>query len=325
MKTALVFGAGGLIGSHMVTRLKSDGYFVRGIDIKYPEFSKTDADEFIVGDLRSAATVYRVMEPIDNRPFDLLFQFAADMGGAAFVFSGDYDAEIMQNSALINLHTCKYAVDRKVKKILYSSSACMYPQEIQDSVDNLGLKETDGLPANPDSEYGWEKVFSERLYLAYNRNFRLDVRICRFHNVFGENGCYEGVRPKAPSALCRKVALANDGDEIEVWGDGQQTRSFLYIDEAIEGCIRLVESNYIYPVNIGSDQIISINDLAKMVIEISGKNISIKNVQSNSIGVRGRNSENTLIKEKLNWSPTQPLNIGIEKLYSWVNSKTKNK
>lgn len=367
MKTALVLGAGGFIGSHMVKRLKKEGYWVRGVDLKYPEFSKTEADEFIIGDLRESSIVGKVMflptapfisidmqaletvqpplsplqlvdlmqssgiipyrsdsEPLIFRPFNLVIQMAADMGGAGYIFSGENDANVMHNSTMINLNVCEYAALYKVGKLVFTSSACAYPMHIQDDEKNKGLKEIDCFPANPDSPYGWEKIFSEILYESYARNYGLDIRIARFHNIFGEECCYNNGKEKSPAAICRKVAEAKDGDEIEIWGDGLQTRSFLYIDECVEGVMRLMDSNYTKPINIGSDEMISINDLAKMVIEISGKNLTIKNVPSNALGVRGRNSDNTLIKEVLNWSPTQSLRTGIEKLYHWVNIKNFN-
>lgn len=363
MKTALVLGAGGFIGSHMVKRLKKDGYWVRGVDLKYPEFSKTEADEFIIGDLRHSSVVSEIMffspksiisidmnaieglslgltpsEIIDkymhtgvlfykqhkpeviNKPFDLVFQFAADMGGCNYIFTGEHDADVMHNSALINLNVSYWASKYKVGKILYSSSACIYPQQIQETPDNKGLKESDAYPVNPDSEYGYEKIFSERLYDSFRRNYGLNIRVVRFHNIFGEEGTIDYLKSKAPAALCRKISEAKD--QIEVLGDGQQTRSFLYIDEAIEGCIRLIESDYYKPLNIGSDEIIAINDLAKMIIEISGKQLYIKNIESNAVGVRGRNSDNSLIKSVLGWSPSQPLKVGIEKLYNWVNGRS---
>lgn len=366
MKTALVCGAGGFIGSHMVKRLKKEGYWVRGVDLKYPEFEKTEADEFVIGDLKEVNVVSKVMfmptmpvvsidmnaldgldmspkeiidymfntyivhykhspQPISWRSFDLVVQMAADMGGAGYIFSGENDANVMHNSAMINLNICQYAALYKVGKVLFSSSACAYPQEIQEATDNKGLKESDCFPANPDSPYGWEKIFSEILYDAYNRNYGLDIRVCRFHNVFGECGTWIGGKEKAPAAVTRKVCEAVDGGEIEIWGDGEQTRSFLYIDEAVEGVMRLIESDYKKPVNIGSNEMISINDLTKMAIDISGKNLTIKNVPSNAIGVRGRNSDNTLIKEVLNWEPTQPLRTGMEKLYKFVNEQVQLK
>lgn len=332
MKTALVLGAGGFIGSHMVKRLKKDGYWVRGVDLKYPDYEKTEADDFIITDLsenmnvRSAFGYSFLYKPQSAPPpFDLVIQMAADMGGAGYIFSGENDANVMSNSALINLNVAKYASKYKAGKVLFSSSACAYPQEIQETTDNKGLKESDCFPANPDSPYGWEKIFSEILYDAYARNYGLDIRICRFHNIFGECGTWEGGKEKAPAAVTRKVCEAKDGDEIEIWGDGEQTRSFLYIDEAVEGVMKLIESDYTKPVNIGSDEMISINNLARMSIDISGKKLTIKNVQSNAIGVRGRNSNNDLIKEVLGWSPTQPLRIGMEKLYKWIDERVQLK
>ena len=309
-KSAIVYGAGGFIGSHMVKRLKKENYTVIGYDLKYPEFEDTQADFFVITDLRKPHK--RVYFP------DELYQYAADMGGAGYIFTGEHDADVMHNSAQINLNVCEEYKGSKTK-IFYSSSACMYPQQIQEDVNNIGLKEEYGYPGNPDSEYGWEKLFSERLYAAYARNYGLDVRIARFHNIFGEQGTWQGGKEKAPAAMCRKVAESNDF--IEVWGDGLQTRSFLYIDECIEGVRRLMQSNWKEPVNIGSDEMISINDLARMVIDISGKRLKIKNIESNALGVRGRNSDNTLIKEVLGWSPSQPLRVGMEKLYKWINSQ----
>ena len=332
MKTALVLGGGGFIGSHMVTRLQKDGYWVRSVDLKCPDYGKSKADDMVIGDLRQENLVSRVMFAPSQikvndkeNSFDLVFQFAADMGGAGYVFTKENDAEIMHNSALINLHVAKYASLYGVKKLFYSSSACAYPQHIQEETDNQGLRESDAIPANPDSVYGWEKLFSEFVYDSFHRNKGLDIRIARFHNIFGIEGTYKGGREKAPAAMCRKVAEAKDGDTIEVWGDGLQTRSFLYIDECIEAVLRLMDSEYRKPINIGSDEMISINDLAKMVIEISGKDLKIKNVESNAIGVRGRNSENTLIEQVLGWRPTQPLRSGIEKTYAWVNEQVNKK
>jgi nucleoside-diphosphate-sugar epimerase len=319
MKTALVLGAGGFIGSHMVKRLKKDGYWVRGVDLKYPEFSESPADEFVIGDLRNQVFTELMCRPYSGRYFDLVIQMAADMGGAGYIFTGEHDADVMHNSATINLNVLDSLRHHNFNgKIFYSSSACMYPQQIQEDTNNNGLKESDGYPGNPDSEYGWEKLFSERLYMAYGRNYNFNVRIARFHNIFGEEGTYKGGKEKAPAAIIRKVYEAEDGGYIEVWGDGLQTRSFLYIYECIEGVIRLLESNYKEPINIGSDEIISINDLARMAIKISGKELSIKNVSSNALGVRGRNSDNELCESVLNWRPTQPLRIGIEKLYEWI-------
>lgn len=323
MKTALVLGAGGFIGSHMVKRLKKEGYWVRGVDLKYPEFSETGADEFIIGDLRHNGFVSVVTYGNKfNNQFDLIVQLAADMGGAGYIFTGEHDADVMHNSATINLNVLDCLVKHKFTgKIFYSSSACMYPEYCQFDNINCSLKESDAYPAAPDSEYGWEKLFSERLYMAYNRNYGINVRIARFHNIFGEEGTYTGGKEKAPAAICRKVAETNDAGYIEIWGDGLQTRSFLYIDECIEGVMKLIESKYTLPVNIGSDEMISINDLAKMAITISGKQLYIKNISSNALGVRGRSSNNDLAKEVLGWSPTQSLKSGVEKLFSWVNQQ----
>lgn len=328
MKTALVCGAGGFIGSHMVKRLKKEGYWVRGVDLKRPEYSETEADHFVVGDLRNPELVSRVTFAPNQSDiygghgsFDLVIQMAADMGGAGYIFTGDNDANVMHNSALVNLNMVHYCTKNKVKKILFSSSACAYPEHIQEREDCAALKESDCFPANPDSPYGWEKIFSEILFDSFRRNYGLDVRICRFHNIFGPESCYNNGKEKAPAAVCYKVASAEEGGEVEIWGDGKQTRSFLFIDEAVEGVMRLLDSDYVHPVNIGSNEMIAINDLAKMVIDISGKNLSIKNVESNAIGVRGRNSDNTLIEEKLGWKPSRPLHEGIEKLYNWINQK----
>ena len=311
MKRALVCGAGGFIGSHLVRRLKKEGYFVRGVDLKYPEFSKTEADEFIKGDLRNLSIVDVCVDGIDE-----IYQLAADMGGADFIFTGINDSEIMHNSAMINLNIVDSMKRHGVKKVFYSSSACMYPETHQLEIDVPALREDMAYPGNPDSEYGWEKLFSERLFLTYGRNEEFDVRIARFHNIFGPEGTYRGGREKAPAALCRKVIESNG--EIEVYGDGKQTRSFLYIDECVDGIRRLMESDCTKPLNIGSDEVISINDFAQMIIDISEKEVVIKNIDVPQLGVRGRNSDNTLIKEKLGWSPTQPLRVGIEKTYRWI-------
>jgi len=328
MKTALVCGAGGFIGSHMVKRLKKEGYWVRGVDLKKPEYSPSEADHFVVGDLRNPEVVSRVTFAPNQSDiygghgsFDLVIQMAADMGGAGYIFTGDNDANVMHNSALVNLNMVYYCTKNKVKKILFSSSACAYPEHIQDREDIAALKESDCFPAAPDSPYGWEKIFSEILFDSFRRNYGLDVRICRFHNIFGPESCYNNSKEKAPAAVCYKVASAEEGGEVEIWGDGKQTRSFLFIDEAVEGVMRLLDGDYVHPVNIGSNEMIAINDLAKMVIDISGKNLSIKNVESNAIGVRGRNSDNTLIEEKLGWKPSKPLREGMEKLYNWINQK----
>ncbi len=314
MKKALVCGAGGFIGSHLVKRLKKEGYFVRGVDLKYPEFSKTEADEFIKGDLRNLSIVDVCVSGVDE-----VYQLAADMGGADFIFTGENDSDIMHNSAMINLNIVDSMKRYGVKKVFYSSSACMYPETHQLEIDVPALREDMAYPGNPDSEYGWEKLFSERLYLAYAKNYDFDVRIARFHNIFGPEGTFDGGREKAPAALCRKVIESNG--KIEVYGDGQQTRSFLYIDECIEGIRLLMESDCIEPLNLGSDEIISINDFAQMIIDISGKEVVIDNIDVPQLGVRGRNSDNTLINFELSWSPIQPLKVGIEKTYKWILSR----
>lgn len=318
-KRALVCGAGGFIGGHLVKRLKREGYWVRGVDLKKPEFAPTAADSFVVGDLREPAT----WEGILDGPFDEAYQLAADMGGAGFVFSGQNDAEIMHNSCMINLHMAAYGVKHSVKKVFYSSSACMYPAYNQEDPDNPNCEESSAYPAAPDSEYGWEKLFSERLYLAFSRNRGLDVRIARFHNIFGPEGTWTGGREKAPAALCRKVAEQPEGGELVMWGDGEQTRSFLYIDECLEGIRRLMESeDFCGPVNIGSEEMVTINGMAQMIMDIAGKSLSIKHV-SGPLGVRGRNSDNRLIREKLGWAPSQPLKDGLAKTYSWIAAQLK--
>ena len=270
MKKVVVLGAGGFIGGHLVSRLKNEGYWVRGVDIKWHEFKKSDADEFIIADLRDIKSVELVL---DNT-IDEVYQLAADMGGAEFVFTGVNDSDIMHNSSLINLNVCDVMVKKGIKKIFYSSSACMYPEYNQKDPDNPNCSEDSAYPANPDSEYGWEKLFSERLYLAFSRNKGLDVKIARFHNIFGPYGTWNGGREKAPAAMLRKVCEANNGDSIEVWGDGLQTRSFLLVDECVEGIIRLMNSKFSGPVNIGSEEMVTINKLAKIAIELSGKNLS---------------------------------------------------
>ncbi len=313
MKKALVCGAGGFIGSHLVTSLKQEGYWVRGVDLKHPEFAPATADDFTIGDLRDP----RVCTKVADQPFDEVYQLAADMGGAGFVFSGDNDADIMHNSALINLNMVEACFKSKVKKIFYSSSACMYPEYNQMDPDNPKCSEDSAYPAAPDSEYGWEKLFSERLYLAFTRNYGIDIRIARFHNIFGPEGSWNDGREKAPAAFCRKIAQAPDGGEIEMWGDGLQTRSFLYIDECLEGVRRLMNSDFSGPVNIGSEEMVTINQLAAMIMRIAGKKLSIRHI-TGPLGVRGRNSDNRLIREKLGWSPSVPLEKGLEKTYSWI-------
>ena len=321
IKKALVCGAGGFIGSHLVKRLKNEGYWVRGVDLKYPEFDPTMADDFIIGDLRN----YMVGERAIDMAFDEIYQLAADMGGAGFVFTGENDADIMHNSGLINMNIVDIAWKRNVKKFFYSSSACMYPESNQLDPENPMTAEDSAYPAYPDSEYGWEKLFSERLFLAYHRNKGMDVRIARFHNIFGPLGTWEGGREKAPAAFCRKVALAQDGEQIEMWGDGEQTRSFLYIDECLEGVRRLMnQSDFIGPVNIGSEEMVSINDLAKIAMRIAGKSLTIKHIPG-PLGVRGRNSDNRLIKEKLGWEPDYPLSKGMTHTYKWIESQVAHK
>jgi len=338
-KTALVLGAGGFIGSHMVTRLREEGYWVRGVDLKYPEFSSTKAHEFIRGDLRDISIVRRVIrftgylgnfyEQIAEKfamPFDEIYQFAADMGGAGFVFTGENDADIMHNSCSINLNVLdeQREFNKSVgnrTKIFYSGSACMYPEHNQLDPDNPDCREDSAYPAAPDSEYGWEKLFSERLYLAYNRNHDIPVRIARYHNIFGVEGTWDGGREKAPAAICRKVAkLPVTGGTIDVWGDGEQTRSFLYIDECIEATRRLMDSDFLGPVNIGSEQMVTINELVDTVAKVSGKVVE-KNHIDGPLGVRGRNSNNDLVREKLGWDYSQTLEEGISKTYSWINSQ----
>ena len=324
-KTAIVLGAGGFIGSHMVKRLKKENFYVIGVDLKKPEFSKSKADMFIIGDLRDPNLISEVIKPNT----DELYQFAADMGGAGFVFTGENDADIMHNSALINLNVAHEAIKKKVKRVFYSSSACMYPEHNQLDPNNPNCIEDSAYPANPDSEYGWEKLFSERLFLSFARNKGLNVRIARYHNIFGPEGTWEGGREKAPAAMCRKAALAKEGESIEVWGPGTQTRSFLYIDECIEATIKLMRSNCKEPLNIGSEEMISINDFAKMAIEVSGKNLDIYNIDGKDfikkyghkcpIGVNGRNSDNTLYYKNIGWKVSQPLIQGMKKTYEWIN------
>jgi GDP-D-mannose 3', 5'-epimerase len=330
-KSALVLGAGGFIGSHMVKRLKSEGYWVRGVDLKHPEFTLTSTDEFILGDLRDPLLVQRVIDYADAACFDEIYQFAADMGGAGFVFSGENDAEIMHNSATINLNVLEALHQLNLKsgtnktKIFYSSSACMYPAYNQEDPNNPNCKEDSAYPAAPDSEYGWEKLFSERLYFAYNRNHQIPVRVARYHNIFGPEGTWEGGREKAPAAMCRKVAYANDVDEIEVWGDGEQTRSFLYIDECIEATRRLMNHpNFIGPINIGSEEMVTINQLVDVTAKVAGKKISRKHI-SGPLGVRGRNSDNSLIREILDWDYKQSLEEGIAKTYAWISDQIAQK
>ena len=349
-RTALVLGAGGFIGSHMVKRLKSEGYWVRGVDLNYPEFSSTHADEFVTGDLRDVDFVRKVLEYKGEQgnyynsvpyqyilPFHEIYQFAADMGGAGFVFTGENDAEIMHNSCSINLNVLEeqrklnetfdgvkkdYTECNRPKldyqtKIFYSGSACMYPEYNQVDPNDPNCREDSAYPAAPDSEYGWEKLFSERLYLAYNRNHGIPVRIARYHNIFGPEGTWFGGREKAPAAICRKVAYANSSDTIDVWGDGKQTRSFLFIDECIEATRRLMDSDFIGPVNIGSEEMVTINQLVDTAAKVAGKTIE-KNHIDGPLGVRGRNSNNDLIRKELNWDYEMTLEEGIRKTYNWI-------
>ena len=340
IKKALVLGAGGFIGSHMVKRLRKDGYWVRGVDLKAPEFSETEANEFVYGDLRDVNFVKRVLEYKGDtgnfynsvpyryiHAFDEIYQFAADMGGAGFVFTGENDAEIMQNSVTINLNVLEQQrlmneeKGRNYTKIFYSGSACMYPEHNQLDPNNPDCREDSAYPAAPDSEYGWEKLFSERLYLAYNRNHGIPVRIARYHNIFGPEGTWQGGREKAPAAICRKVAeVSDESGSVEVWGDGEQTRSFLYIDECIEATRRLMDSNFLGPVNIGSEEMVTINKLVDTAAKVAGKTIEKKHIDG-PLGVRGRNSNNDLIREKLGWDYFQTLEEGISKTYEWIESQ----
>lgn len=341
MKTALVLGAGGFIGSHLVKKLKSEGFWVRGVDLKYPEHWETVADDFIIGDLRDPQVVSRVMfapnqTSLDDKEnsFDEVYQLAADMGGAGYIFTGNNDANVMHNSALINLNVAHEAIKQSVKRIFYSSSACMYPEHNQLDPNNPNCEESSAYPANPDSEYGWEKLFSERLFLAFNRNYGLDVRVARFHNIFGPYGTWTGGKEKAPAAMCRKVAETPDGGEIEVWGDGQQTRSFLYIDDCIDAVLTFMRQEiFLGPVNIGSEEMVTINQLAQMAINSSGKSIAIKNIDGDEfkakygfkcpVGVRGRNSDNTLYREKMGVEFNRPLYEGVGETFEWINKQIK--
>ena len=316
MKTALVCGAGGFIGGHLVRRLKSEGFWVRGVDLKRHEYAETEADDFVAADLRDQ---YVVRNVIDRR-FDEVYQLAADMGGAGFIFTGENDADIMHNSATINLNVLDAAYKRNIKRVFYSSSACMYPAYNQEDPDNPNCAEDSAYPAAPDSEYGWEKLFSERIYLTYGRCRGMDTRVARYHNIFGPEGTWDGGREKAPAALCRKIARAKSADTIEMWGDGMQTRSFLYVDECVEGTLRLARSNVTTPINIGSDEMVTINGLAAMIADIAGKRIDIHHIPGPQ-GVRGRNSDNRLIREKLNWAPSRPLVAGLEKTYGWIEQQ----
>ena len=323
----IVLGAGGFIGSHMVKNLKRDGHWVRGVDLKYPEFDKTHADDFVIYDLADQSQIEDILL-IEGEPFDEIYQFAADMGGAGFIFTGENDANIMYNSASINLNILKTLVNINEKqkvnktKVFYSSSACIYPEENQLDPNNPNCEESSAYPANPDSEYGWEKLFSERIYFAFNKNFDIDIRVARYHNIFGPEGTWDGGREKAPAAICRKVAKATEENdfEIEVWGDGEQTRSFLYIDECIEATKKLMESDFKGPINIGSEEMVTINQLVETAAKVSEKNIKIKHIDG-PLGVRGRNSNNDLVREKLNWDYSMSLEEGITKTYEWIHSQ----
>jgi GDP-D-mannose 3',5'-epimerase len=313
MNRALVLGGGGFIGSHLVKRLRCEGFWVRAVDLKRPLYSPTAADEFIVGDLRELDVCRAALAG----GFEEVYQLAADMGGAGYIFTGEHDAEVMHNSAQINLNVLNLCDRRRIGRIFYSSSACIYPEHNQLDPNNPVCHEASAYPAAPDSEYGWEKLFSERMYAAYARNRGLTVRVARFHNVFGPEGAWNDGREKSPAALCRKVAMASDGGEIEVWGDGEQTRSFLYIDECLEGVLRLTRSNWAGPVNIGSEEMISLNAFARMIMGIAGKTLSIRHVPGPT-GVRGRCSDNTLIRQKLDWAPSMPLEHGLRETYAWI-------
>lgn len=316
MKKALVCGAGGFIGSHLVKRLKKEDFWVRGVDLKYPEFAETEADDFVIGDLRDP----RLCKSVVDQRFDEVYQLAADMGGAGYVFTGENDADIMHNSAMINLNMLKACYERNVKRIFYSSSACVYPEYNQMDPDNPNCAEDSVYPAEPDSEYGWEKLFSERMYLAFQRNYGMEVRIARYHNIFGPEGSWCDGKEKAPAAICRKVAEIHDGGEIEIWGDGKQTRSFLYIDECLEGSTRLMRSDFTGPVNIGSEEMVTINQLADMIMRIAGKELTRKHIEG-PLGVKGRNSNNRLIYGNLDWKPSQPLENGLRKTYAWIEEQ----
>jgi len=341
-KTALVLGGGGFIGGHLAKRLKDEGFWVRIVDIKEKHEYWNHKDichEYIQGDLRNPLLVSKVMfapnqtsELDKSNSFDEVYQLAADMGGAGYIFTGENDANVMHNSALINLNIVYEATKKSVKRVFYSSSACMYPEHNQLDPNNPNCEESSAYPANPDSEYGWEKLFSERLFLAFNRNYKLDVRVARFHNIFGPMGTWNGGKEKVPAAMCRKVAEALMDDEIEVWGDGLQTRSFLYIDECIEMVLRFMrQDNFLGPVNIGSEEMVTINQLAEMAIKAADKRAYVKNIAGEEfkakygfkcpVGVRGRNSDNKLYKEKVGWEPTQPLYEGIIKTYQWINKQ----
>lgn len=322
MKKIVVLGGGGFIGGHLIQKLKSLGYWVRGVDIKFNEFKRPDADEFIIADLRDPIQVDMVIDYTINE----VYQLAADMGGSTYINTGEHDSDVMHNSCMINLNVLKTCSKKNVTKIFYSSSACVYPEYNQSDPENPKCHEDSVYPAEPDSEYGWEKLFSERLYFAFHKDFpKLDIRVARFHNIYGPYGTYDGGKEKAPAAFCRKVAVAKNGDIVEVLGDGKQTRSFLFIDTCIEAILRFMESDFKGPVNIGSEEMITMNDFMSMIIKISGKELYIKNIDFHGIGVRGRNSDNRLIKEVLGWEPIFPLEKGIQFTYDWINSEVHKK
>lgn len=317
LKQALVLGAGGFIGGHLVKRLKREGFWVRGVDLKFHEHAETEADDFVIGDLREQ----HVCRAVIDRRFDEVYQLAADMGGAGYIFTGEHDADIMHNSATINLNILDTCLKRNIKNVFYSSSACMYPAYNQEDPDNPNCAEDSAYPAAPDSEYGWEKLFSERLFLAYNRNYGMRNRVARYHNIFGPEGTWDGGKEKAPAAVCRKIARAVDEADIEIWGDGLQTRSFLYVEECIEGTTRLLRSpRFEGPVNIGSEEMVTINQLVDVVADIAGKRIGKRHIPGPT-GVRGRNSDNRVIREKLGWAPSQPLHAGLETTYKWIEQR----
>lgn len=313
MKTALVCGAGGFIGSHLVKELKKQGFWVRGVDLKFPLFSASQADDFMIADLRDAQDCRMAVD----RHFDEVYQLAADMGGAGYIFTGENDAEVMSNSATINLNMLGACLKRNVKRVFYSSSACIYPAYNQENTDHPITREDSAYPAAPDSEYGWEKLFSERLYLAFNRNHGTECRIARYHNIFGPEGTWEGGREKAPAAMCRKIAEAKEGGEIEIWGDGKQTRSFLYIDQCVKASIMLMQSDFLGPVNIGSEEMVSLDQLAGMIMRIANKRLKIRHIPG-PLGVRGRNSHNDLFRRKLGWAPDEALEQGLRQTYPWI-------
>lgn len=316
-KTILVCGAGGFIGNYLVDSLKSQGHYVVGTDLKKPAYNETSADEFYIKDLRDKDSVDYLLY-LHN--YDEVYQLAADMGGAGYIFTGEHDADIMHNSVTINLNVLRAMTVSGCKKIFYSSSACMYPEHNQLDPDNPNLSEDSAYPANPDSEYGWEKLFSERLYMTYAKNYGIDVRIARFHNVFGPNGSWNNGKEKAPAALCRKVALADDSGEVEIWGPGNQTRSFLYIDECIDGIHRIMNSNYDKPINLGSERMISINNLVLLIASLTNKKVTIKNIDG-PMGVMGRRSDNRLIEQITDWKPLEDLETGLIKTYRWINEQ----